>query len=236
MFYLDPLYIVLFLTTIALGGFTQLYIKSMFARYSQIRPESGLTGQQVAQRILQTNGIYASEGVGGGRDSVAVMGVGGNLSDHYDPRTGVVSLSKAVHQVSSVAANAVAAHEVGHALQSAQHYVFGEIRSALVPAVNFGSQAAGLLIIVGIFSRLLPFLWIGIAFYSLSVVFQIVTLPVELNASKRALVQLRDGGILTSAELPGARKVLRAAALTYVASALISVLYLLYYLGFARRR
>jgi Zn-dependent membrane protease YugP len=213
----DIRYLLLFVVTIALGGLTRLYIKSTFARYSQIRPASNLTGAQTAERILQANGIYAQPGTATGRTSVAVLGVGGDLSDHYDPRKGTIALSEAVYHVPSISANAVAAHEAGHALQVAQRYVWGEIRSALVPAVNFGSQAAGLLIFMGFVTRFTQLIWVGIAFYGVAVVFQIVALPVEFNASRRGLAQLRQTGILSETEIPAARKVLTAAALTYVA-------------------
>jgi Zn-dependent membrane protease YugP len=234
--FFDPRYLVIVLISVVLGAVTQRYIKTTFARYSQVRPTSGLTGAQVAERILKANDIHALPGMATGRTSVAVVGIGGDLSDHYDPRKGIVSLSEGVYGIPSLAANAVAAHEVGHALQTAQGYLWGRVRTALVPVVNFGSQAAGILIIMGFFTQLLMLIWVGIACYAIAVVFQIVTLPVELNASSRALAQLRQTGLLSESELPGARKVLTAAALTYVASALISILYLLYYLSFARRR
>ncbi|MCL2024675.1 MAG: zinc metallopeptidase [Coriobacteriia bacterium] len=235
-----PNFLILIAVTVALGGAAQFYIKRTFKRYSNVRPVGGLTGAQVAERILQANGIAASmtetgaSATGTSRTSVVVRAVDGDLTDHYDPRKNVVGLSKPVYGVSSISANAVAAHEVGHAMQTAERYVWGEIRSAIVPVVNFGSSLSWILILVGIILNMLQLFWLGIIFYSFAIVFQIVTLPVEFNASSRALAQLQTSGILTSAELPGARRVLNAAALTYVAAALVSVLYLLYYIGLGR--
>lgn len=229
-------YILLIIVTIALGGATQLYIKSTFKKYSSVPSQSGLTGAQVAQRILEANGIAAGAGQESGEGACVVVPVGGNLTDHYDPRSGVVALSDPVYGESSISAIAVAAHEVGHAIQDAKNYTWGEIRTAIVPIVNFGSSAAGILIFAGFIINLSGLIWLGILGYSLAVGFQIVTLPVELNASKRALVQLESLGILAPAEVPGARQVLTSAALTYVAAALISVLNLMYYIGLASNR
>ena len=231
-------YIALLLVTLAIGGAAQWYIKSTFKRYSNVRAQNGLTGAQVAERILQANNILATvaetERVDA-RNNVVVTAVAGDLTDHYDPRKGIVGLSKPVYGVASISANAVAAHEVGHALQNADRYVWGEIRTAIVPVVNFGSSLSFPLILAGIFLNFFQLFWIGIAFYGLAVAFQIVTLPVELNASNRALVQLRETGILAEGEVPGARRVLTAAALTYVAAALTSIMYLLYFIGLGSR-
>lgn len=229
-------YILLIIVTIAIGGATQLYIKSTFSKYSSVPSQSGLTGAQVAQRILEANGIAAGVGQESGEGACIVAPVAGNLTDHYDPRSGVVALSDPVYGESSISAIAVAAHEVGHAIQDAKNYTWGEIRTAIVPIVNFGSSAAGILIFAGFIINFTGLIWLGILGYSLAVGFQIVTLPVELNASKRALVQLESLGILAPAEVPGARQVLTSAALTYVAAALISVLNLLYYIGLASNR
>lgn len=227
-------YLLLMVVTIVLGLLTQWYIKSTFNKWSKVRSSKGYTGAQVAEALLQRNNIAAAPGKKTGEGAVAVQPVGGALTDHYDPRTGIVALSEPVFGETSIAAVAVAAHETGHALQDAENYSWGEIRTAIVPVVNFGSSLAGILIVFGFIVGFTGLIWLGILGYSLAVLFQIVTLPVELNASKRALVQLNDAGILSAQEIPAARQVLTSAALTYVAAALISVLNLLYYIGLAR--
>ena len=232
----NPGFLLIMVVSMALGGITQWYIKATFSRFSQVPTSTGLTGAQVANHILQTNGIAADSSASTNRQSVATVPVKGSLTDHYDPRKGLVALSEPVYGVNSLSATAVAAHEVGHALQTSQRYFWGEFRTAFVPVVNFGSQAAGMLIMMGFIINLTSLLWVGIACYSAAVIFQVITLPVELNASRRALAQLKDNGLLTQGELPGARKVLTAAALTYVAAALISLIYLLHYISLAKRR
>lgn len=227
-------YLLLMVVTIVLGLLTQWYIKSTFNKWSKVRSSKGYTGAQVAEALLKRNNIAAAPGQKTGEGAVAVQPVGGALTDHYDPRTGIVALSEPVFGETSIAAVAVAAHETGHALQDAENYSWGEIRTAIVPVVNFGSSLAGILIVFGFIVGFTGLIWLGILGYSLAVLFQIVTLPVELNASKRALVQLNDAGILSAQEIPAARQVLTSAALTYVAAALISVLNLLYYIGLAR--
>lgn len=227
-------YLLLMIVSIALGAITQAYIRSTFNKWSRVRGQKGYTGAQVAELLLQRNNIAAQPGAKTGEGAVAVRPVGGHLSDHYDPRTGIIALSEPVYDKNSIAAVAVAAHETGHAIQDAENYSWGEIRTAIVPVVNFGSSIAGILILFGFFVGISGLMWLGIAGYGLAVLFQIVTLPVELNASKRALVQLNDAGVLSPQEIPAARQVLTSAALTYVAAALISVLNLLYYIGLAR--
>ena len=235
MLYMDPSWLLLMVVTVAIGGLTQFYIKSTFNKWSRIQTQGGLTGAEVAERLLQANAIQAGVGHATGEGSVAVRRVAGHLTDHYDPRTGIVALSELVYGESSVSAVAVAAHEVGHAVQDAENYVWGELRTSIVPIVNFGSSIAGVLIIFGLFVGLTGLMWLGIAGYSLAVLFQVITLPVELDASKRALAQLQSNGLLAANEIPAARQVLTAAALTYLAGALIAVLNLLYYIGLARR-
>ena len=195
-------------------------VKSTFGKYSQYRSMSGMNGAQVAQRVLQAAGIY----------DVAVRHVSGSLTDHYDPRTKTVNLSDPVYNSTSVAALGVAAHECGHAIQHAKNYAPLSIRSALVPVANFGSMLAWPLILIGLFinsrSSLL-IIDIGILLFSAAVLFQLVTLPVEFDASRRALVMLRTQGILGDDELKYTRKVLKSAALTYVASAAAAIIQLL---------
>jgi Zn-dependent membrane protease YugP len=166
---------------------------------------------------------------------VQIRQVGGNLSDNYDPRTKVLNLSEGVFGVSSVASAGVAAHEAGHAVQDAQHYVWGRVRTALVPAANIGSSASWVLIVVGFWIQVSGLVWLGIAFYALAVLFQFVTLPVELDASRRALSALEATSVMNAQQLAGAKQVLTAAAFTYVAAALIAALQLMYFMGLARR-
>lgn len=229
-------YLLVMIAAIVIGGLAQAGIRRANKKYAQVPIASGMTGAQVALRILQSNGIASLDGRCR-RGAVGIQQVSGTLSDHYDPSSGVVSLSESIYGASSVAAAAVAAHEVGHAIQDAKGYVFGRIRTSMVPAVNFSSRFSMILIIGGLFlggaSAIgLGYyaLWLGIVLYGLAVIFQIVTLPVEIDASRRGMAQLRDLAILGPDELSGGRKVLTAAAMTYVAGALISLLYLAYFM------
>lgn len=192
-------------------------VNSTFNRYSHVRSATGLTGAEAARRLLQSQGIY----------DVTVQGVRGNLTDHYDPRTKTVKLSESVFNQTSIAALGVAAHECGHAIQHNVGYTPLKLRSAFVPVANFGSQLSLPLILLGYFIGLTPFISVGIWMFVLAVVFQLITLPVEFNASGRALTLLNDTGIMGTAEVDQARKVLSAAALTYVASAAGMILQLL---------
>ncbi len=182
-----------------------------------MRSASGLTGAETARRILAYAGIT----------DVSISHVSGNLTDHYNPKTKDVGLSDSVYGSNSVAAIAVAAHECGHVIQHANSYAPLSIRSALVPVANFGSGASWFIILAGIFFSMPPLVTIGIVLFSAAVLFQVVTLPVEINASRRALAILEECGILGSTEGRGAKRVLRAAALTYVASAAAAILQLL---------
>ena len=202
-------------------------VNSVYNKYSHIRSASGMTGAEVAQRILDRNGV---------RD-VRVEHVSGNLTDHYDPRTQTVNLSDAVYGSTSVAALGVAAHECGHVMQHESGYMPLKIRTALVPAANLGSQIGLPLVIIGlIFGLSNSFIAIGIWIFALAVLFQIVTLPVEFNATHRALVMLEEYGILGTDEVESSRKVLGAAAMTYVAAAASAVLQLLRLIMLGRRR
>ena len=216
-YYYDPTYM-LIVISVLISLFAQFLVNSRFSKYSRVRSRSGMTGAQAAERILQSQGIY----------DVAIQRVSGKLTDHYDPRNKTLNLSDAVYASTSVAAVGVAAHECGHAIQHARGYAPLSFRSALVPVANIGSQLSWLFIILGIFfggSHTL--IMIGILMFSAAVLFQLVTLPVEFNASHRALRILGEQGILSDSELPYTRKVLKAAALTYVASAAASILQLL---------
>lgn len=204
-------------------------VKRSFARYSNVRSMSGMTGREAAERILRNSGIY----------DVQVQHIYGNLTDHYDPRNKVLSLSDSVYNSNSVAAIGVAAHECGHAIQHAKGYAPLSIRGALVPVANFGSTISWPLILMGLLIRSnasMLFINLGILAFSFAVLFQIVTLPVEFNASRRAVRILGETGMLGPDELRGTRKVLSAAALTYVAGAAAGILQLLRLLIIGGRR
>lgn len=192
-------------------------LKSTFAKYRRIRSASGLTGAEAAARILRAAGIT----------DVQIRAIPGSLTDHYDPRTKTVSLSQDIYGQTSLAAVGVAAHECGHAIQHAVHYAPLEMRSAIVPVANLGSSLSWPLFLIGLLAGIRPLTTAGIVLFSLAVLFQLVTLPVELNASSRALRMLEGTGILGVSEVKGARKVLTAAALTYVAALAASILQLL---------
>lgn len=215
-FYFDRTYLLLIIGML-LSLAASARLKSTFAKYRSVRNASGLTGEQAARRILQAAGIT----------NVQVVPVAGTLTDHYDPRTRTVNLSRDIYGQSSLAAVGVAAHECGHAIQHAIHYGPLELRSALVPAANIGSQFAWPLFFLGLILSARPLVTAGILLFSLAVLFQLVTLPVEINASSRALHMLETTGILGSDENRGARKVLTAAALTYVAALAGSIMQLL---------
>ncbi|MCH5265473.1 MAG: zinc metallopeptidase [Lachnospiraceae bacterium] len=212
----DPTY-VLILIGVALSLIASAGVRRTFSRYSTVRSASGITGEETARRILSYAGIT----------DVKIQHVSGQLNDHYNPKTKVVNLSDAVYGNNSVSAVAVAAHECGHVIQHAKGYAPLSIRTALVPAANFGSGASWFIILAGILFSIPPLITMGIVLFSLAVLFQLVTLPVEFNASRRALGILQETGILGNEEGRSARKVLRAAALTYVAAAAASILQLL---------
>lgn len=218
MFY-DPTYI-LVMIGVVICLLASAKMNSTFSKYSRVHSHSGMTGKEAAEALLHREGIY----------DVRVEYVAGNLTDHYDPRSKVLRLSDATYQQTSVAAIGVAAHECGHAIQHARGYAPLSIRSALVPVANFGSSIAWPLIIIGLImnsqtSQL--FLNLGVIAFSMAVLFQIVTLPVEFNASRRALKNLGNTGMLYPDEVRETRKVLTAAALTYVAGAASTILQLL---------
>lgn len=218
-YYWDPTYILVVIGAV-ICMIASARVKGTFNKYSQLRSMSGMNGAQVAQRVLQAAGIY----------DVQVRHVSGSLTDHYDPRTKTVNLSDPVYNATSVAALGVAAHECGHAIQHAKSYAPLSIRSALVPIANFGSMLAWPVILIGLLFNTRSsglIIDIGILLFSAAVLFQLVTLPVEFDASRRALVMLRTQGILTDDELKYTRRVLKSAALTYVASAAAAILQLL---------
>lgn len=218
-FYFDPTYILVVIGALICFA-ASAKVKSTFNRYNRVRSMSGMTGAQAAERILNSAGIY----------DVTIQHISGNLTDHYDPRNKVLSLSDSTYSSTSVAAVGVAAHECGHAIQHQTNYVPLNLRSAIVPVANFGSTIAWPLILIGLFftSQTGTFLIdLGIICFSMAVLFQLITLPVEFNASNRAVKILESTGILGHEELQGTKKVLGAAALTYVAGAASAILQLL---------
>ncbi|HOM28682.1 MAG TPA: zinc metallopeptidase [Deltaproteobacteria bacterium] len=218
--FLDPLYIVMIIPTLALSLYAQVKVKSSFTRFSRVPTSRGVTGAQAARIILDAAGVRG----------VAIERAHGFLSDHYDPRSRVLRLSEQVYSGDSLASVGVAAHEAGHAIQHARGYAALRLRSALVPISTLGSNLAWPLIIIGFLLMAKSLIAAGIVFFSLAVLFQVVTLPVEFNASSRALEALPASGILSAAEMEGARKVLNGAALTYVAAAAAAIVQLLYFL------
>lgn len=214
--FFDPTYI-LVLIGVVISLIASAKLKSTFNKYSQVASRRRMSGAQVAEEILRANGIY----------DVQVSHVGGSLTDHYDPKRKVLNLSDTVYDSTSIAAIGVAAHECGHAIQHQVGYTPLKFRSALVPVVNFGSAASWFFILGGLFLSWSGLITIGIVLFSFAVLFQLVTLPVEYNASARAIAVLGNMGILGEDELGNTRKVLSAAALTYVAGAATAILQLL---------
>lgn len=212
---------ILFIVTLAVTLLVQFWLRRTYSRWSKVENTLGLTGQQTARAILDANNLQ----------NVRVEAVPGQLSDHYDPRARIVRLSEDNYNRASVAGSAVAAHEVGHAIQHAKAYAPLAWRSALVPVAGIGSNFGPIIIIVGAMLGAAGLFQIGLVLFAAAVLFQLVTLPVEFDASRRALVQMNALGIATQGDVGGSRQVLNAAAMTYVAAAASSVAYLLYYLS-----
>ena len=237
MFYyygFDMTYIVLVLPCIILSLWASSNVNSTFRRYSEQFSVRRITGAEAAQRVLSANGVHG----------VRIERVGGNLTDHYDPRTNVIRLSDSVYDSTSTAAIGVACHEAGHAVQYAQSYAPIKLRTAVIPITNIGSKLAMPLILLGVLFSVFAeasyaLVYLGIACFGLSLVFQLVTLPVEFNASRRAMQAIESANLLTEEEQQGAKKTLKAAALTYVAAtatALAQLLRLILMFGGNRRR
>ena len=220
------LFLIAFIVPLAIGLWAQHRVKSTFARNLEVPASHGMTGAEVARRVLDANGL----------NEVPIEETPGQLSDHYDPKNRSVHLSPDVYHGRSISSSAVGAHEVGHALQHAKSYAFFRFRSAIFPAVAFSSQIWILFLIGGIFLQITGFIVVAVALYSIAVLFQIVTLPVEFDASNRAKQQLRDLGLVGSSEGAGVNSVLKAASWTYVAGALAAVAMLLYYLSMLSNR
>ena len=227
----DWTYLVLVLPCLILSLWASASVKNTFRRYSQQYSQRRITGADAAERVLRYNGV----------ENVRIERISGELTDHFDPRTNAIRLSDSVYSSTSTAAIGVACHEAGHAVQYAKHYAPIKLRAAIIPVTNIGSKLAMPLILLGI---LIPFLgytfvYLGIACFGLSLIFQLITLPVEFNASTRAVRAIDEAGILSSQELIGAKKTLRAAAMTYVAAtatALAQLLRLIVLFGGRRRR
>ncbi len=230
----DWTYLVLVLPCLLISMWASSNVNSTFKKYSKLFSSRRITGAEAAQRVLSANGV---------RD-VRIERISGNLTDHYDPRTNVIRLSDGVYDSTSTAAIGVACHEAGHAVQYAEHYAPIKLRAAIIPLTNIGSRLAMPLILLGLVLGALSnlgnfFVYLGIAAFGLSLVFQLVTLPVEFNASRRAMQAIESGNILTEEEQQGAKKTLTAAALTYVAAtavALAQLLRLIVIFGGGRRR
>ncbi|MGD1943428.1 MAG: zinc metallopeptidase [Leptolyngbyaceae cyanobacterium] len=217
--FFDPTYLFFMVPGLLLTLWAQNKVKGTYRRYSQVPSTMGMTGAQVAQTILSKMGVQG----------VRVEQVAGELTDHYDPSAKAVRLSQGIYSSTSLAAAAVAAHECGHVLQDVEDYKFMNVRATLVPAVNLGSRLGPILIIGGLILNFLGLAWLGILLFAAVLLFHVVTLPVEFDASKRALRLIDEYGILQGEENKGARAVLQAAALTYVATAFYALLNLLYY-------
>lgn len=227
LYYYNWSYMLFMLPCIILTIVVQASMKSTFNKYGSIHNSRGLTGYKAASRLLSSCGVTG----------VRIERVSGSYTDHFDPRTNVIRLSDAVYSSTSIAAVGVACHEAGHAVQHAQGYFPNKVRSVILPVANIGSKLSWFFIIAGLVaSAMQPLLYIGIALFSASVLFTVATLPVEFNASSRALKVIRETGMLSSDEYVGAKKTLRAAAMTYVASAATAIMQLLRLLAIAASR
>lgn len=218
---LNPYYFMFMVPGLIISMWASFKVKSTFNRYSKVSIANGLTGAMAARQILDLNGLQ----------HVAIEHIAGNLSDHYDPKANVIRLSDSTFNSASVGAVGVAAHECGHAVQYAVGYGPIKLRMAIVPICNIGTKLSVPLILVGMVLSMFNLAYVGIALFSLAVLFQLVTLPVEFNASARAIKTLNSTGLVTAEESSGVKKVLTAAALTYVAALLTSLLQLLYYIA-----
>lgn len=226
-YYYDPYYWMILVPAMLIALLAQLNVSSTFNRYAKVASRRGFTGAQAAEAVLRAHGVY----------DVRIERVSGRLSDHYDPRSNVIRLSDAVYGSASIASVGVAAHEAGHAVQYAVGYGPIKLRTAIIPVCNIGSQLSILFIILGLVFYFPALFGVGVILFAVAVVGQLVTLPVEFNASRRAIASLADTRLLDEEELRGARKVLTAAALTYVAALLVSLAQLLrFLLAFGGRR
>jgi uncharacterized protein len=226
MFFFDPMYLLFMIPGLVFSLWAQSKVHGAYNKYSQVPNSAGVTGMQAARAVLDSAGL---------RD-VAIEAIPGNLTDHYDPRKRILRLSQGIYGVKSIAAIGVAAHEAGHAIQHAQGYAALQLRTAIVPAVNIGSNLGIILLLIGFFIGIVELAWLGVGLFALTTVFALITLPVEFDASRRAKqalvsVGLADGGVGGGAESKGVSAVLDAAAWTYIAGFVTSLLTLLYYIS-----
>ena len=219
------LFIVTAIVPLLFGLWAQMRVKRTFAKYSQVAPHNGMTGAEAAAAVLRSSGL----------PNLQIRPVAGHLSDHYDPRNRTLNLSADVGGASSLAALGVAAHEAGHAVQDAKRYAPMRIRQALVPAATIGQSLWFIPVVLGLIMGLTGLVTVGLILFAAIVLFQLVTLPVEFDASRRALVALEGQGLLAADELPGARKVLNAAALTYIAGFVAALGQLVYFFALSRQ-
>ncbi len=229
--YLDPRYMCFMIPAVLLMAIVQMYVRSSYSKWSKVQARSRFSGAQAAQRLMMAGNLY----------DVRIEGIAGEMTDHYDPRSKVLRLSQGVYGSSSVAALAIAAHELGHAVQDHESYFPLRLRAALVPAVNIGSYLGWILIIIGLLLQMTQLAWVGVLVFSGGALFALATLPVEFNASTRAKQLLADSGLIQGEdEMRGVSQVLNAAALTYVAGLVTAIMQLLYYvtlvLGMGRRQ
>lgn len=217
---------VLIFASIGITLLAQIFVSTSYSKYKKVQNSKGITGAEVAREILDKHGL----------SNVYVTATNGTLSDHYDPKRKVVRLSKDIYEGTTIAAVSVAAHEVGHAIQDKEEYAFMRFRSALVPVVNFSSTAGYFAILIGLFFGYTNFIWLGIALEIVILLFQLITLPVEFNASSRALDEIEKNNYLVAGEVKGSKKMLKAAAFTYVASVLTALIQILRLVLIARGR
>ena len=225
MYFYDSTFLIL-IPALIISAIAQFKIKSTYEKYAKVYSEKGFTGYDVARAILKENNLT----------NVRIEQTKGKLSDHYDPRSNVIRLSRDVYSGSSIASCSIAAHEVGHAIQHSKNYFPITIRDALLPVANFGSKSVWIFVMLGIFLSIPSLVQLGVVLFAGIVLFQIVTLPVEFNASKRALVNLEGYNMLTNKEIKDAKKMLRAAAFTYVAATLVAISQLIRLLALSNRR
>jgi hypothetical protein len=215
-------YLIYMLPAFVLMMLVQTYVRSAYSRWSRVPARSGYSGAEAAQRLIQSAGLY----------NVTIEGIQGELTDHYDPRSKVLRLSHGVYSQSSVAALAIAAHELGHAMQDKDDYYPLRFRAGLVPVVKYGSSLGWILLMIGLFLQLTGIAWLGVAVFSVGALFALATLPVELNASSRARQLLSESGLVVSEEeMKGVSNVLNAAALTYVAALITAILQMMYWVS-----
>jgi len=227
MFYIDPTYMYVFFITLAISVGVQLYLKSSFNKWSKVENGSGITGKDAADIIFMRTSL----------DKIPLEAVAGSMTDHFDPRGNVVRLSDPVRQQPSIASMAIAAHELGHVQQYQTGSAMIKARGFLVPAVTYSPRVSYICLLLGLWFNFTGLLWLGIAFFAIMVVFSILTIPVEFDASRRGLKLLDEAGLMrTEEDRKGAKSILTAAGMTYLAAAVTSILQLLYYISVANRR